>query len=281
MERVLKTLTYSLGKDLDVSRLGYGAMRLTGEGVWGEVANKASALKLLKKAVEAGVNFIDTADAYGPHTNEVLIADALYPYKPGLVIATKGGLVRTGPGQWPVNGKPEHIREAIEGSLNRLRVKRIDLWQLHRFDPKVPVEETLSPVVDAVKAGKIKHVGLSEVSIADIMRAEKILPIVSVQNMYNLGERTWDEVVDYTAKRNIAFIPWYPLASDPGQLSGKLEIIAARHKATPAQIALAWLLHRSPNIIVIPGTKSIDHLLENIAAAKINLSERDFQELSG
>jgi aryl-alcohol dehydrogenase-like predicted oxidoreductase len=271
--------TFLLGGDLEINRLGYGGMQLTGTGVWGEVADRDNAIKVLQEAVRAGVNFIDTADAYGPDTNEILIADALAPYSK-VVIATKGGFVRTGPGQWVTNGTPEHIREAIEGSLKRLKVSHIDLWQLHRFDPKVPVEETLAPVVDAVKAGKIKYVGLSEVGIDQIERAAKVLPIVSVQNMYNLGERKWEEVVDYTAENKMAFIPWYPLASGPGKLAEKIKAIAAKHKATTAQIALAWLLHRSPNMVVIPGTKSIQHLHENIAAADITLSEEDMDHLS-
>ena len=272
--------TYLLGGDIEVNRLGYGGMQLTGIGVWGDPTDRDNAIEVLRAAVEGGVNFIDTADAYGPHTNEVLIADALYPYRKDVVIATKGGFVRTGPGQWIPDGRPEYIKEAIEGSLMRLRVKQIDLWQLHRFDPKVPIEETLAPVVDAVKAGKIKHVGLSEVGIAQIERAEKVLAIVSVQNMYNLGERKWEEVLDYTAQRNIAFIPWYPLASGPGKLADKIKSIADKHKATTAQIALAWLLHRSPNILLIPGTKSLEHLHENIGAGSIKLSEAEFEELS-
>lgn len=272
--------SFLLGGDIEVNRLGYGAMQLTGTGVWGDPADRENAKKVLQAAVEGGVNFIDTSDAYGPHTNEVLIAEALSPYRKGVVIATKGGFVRTGPGAWVPDGRPEHIREAIEGSLKRLRLSQIDLWQLHRFDPKVPVEETLGPVQDAVKAGKIRHVGLSEVGIDQIERAAKVLPIVSVQNMYNAGERKWDVVVDYTAAHNIAFIPWYPLASGPGKLADKLKSIAEKHKATTAQIALAWLLHRSPNMLVIPGTKSLEHLKENIAAANITLSPEEFEELS-
>ena len=215
-------MSFVLGNDLKVNRIGYGAMQLTGEGVWGEAPRREEAKRVLKAAVDAGVNFIDTADAYGPHTNEVLIQEALSDDYSHITIATKGGFERPGPGNWVTNGRPEYIRQAIEGSLQRLKRKQIDLWQLHRFDPKVPVEETLGPVVDAVKAGKIKHVGLSEVGIEEIERAEKVTPIVSVQNMYNLGERKWEEVVDYTAKRNMAFIPWYPLASGPDSLKGKI-----------------------------------------------------------
>jgi len=272
--------TFKIGGDLEINRLGYGGMQLTGPGVWGDAEDRDNAIAILKQAVANGVNFIDTADAYGPHTNETLIADALHPYTKGLVIATKSGLVRTGPSQWVINGNPEHIRTAIEGSLKRLKVERIDLWQLHRFDPDFSIEETLKPVVDAVKAGKIKHVGLSEVGIEQIERAAKVLPIVSVQNMYNLSERKWEELVDYTAKKGMAFIPWYPLASGPGKMADKISSIAAKHKATTAQIALAWLLRRSPNILLIPGTKSIEHLKQNMAANNIELSDEDFAQLS-
>ena len=272
--------TFKIGGEFEINRLGYGGMQLTGPGVWGDAEDRTNAINILRQAVRSGINFIDTADAYGPHTNETLIADALHPYPNGLLIATKSGLVRTGPAAWQVNGRPEHILEAIEGSLKRLKVAHIDLWQLHRIDPKVPVAETLGPVVDAVKAGKIKHVGLSEVTIAQIEEAEKIVPIVSVQNRYNLGDRAWEALVDYTAKRGMAFIPWYPLASGPGKMADKISAIAAKHKATTAQIALAWLLRRSPNILLIPGTRSLQHLEENIAANNIELSDDEFTELS-
>jgi len=272
--------TFTIGGDLTVNRLGYGGMRLTGPGVWGDARDHANAKKLLQTAVQNMVNFIDTADSYGPHTNETLIAEALAPYNDGLVIATKGGFVRTGPNQWHVNGDPKYIREAIEGSLKRLKTDRIDLWQLHRIDPKVPVEETLAPVAEAVKAGKILHVGLSEVGIADIERAEKVLPIVSVQNMYNLSERKWEEVLDYTTQRQMAFIPWYPLAAGPDKMSSKLKAIAHAHGATISQIAIAWLLRRADNILLIPGTSSIDHLHENLGGGRIELTDEEFLELS-
>ena len=255
-------------------------MQLSGFGVFGEVEDRENAMKVLQAAVEAGVNFIDTADAYGPHFNESLIADALAPYKQGLVIATKGGFERPGPNTWVANGRPEFIKANIEGSLQRLKVDSIDLWQLHRFDPKVPVEETLGPVVEAVKAGKIKYVGLSEVGIEEVERAEKVVPIVSVQNLYNLGERKWEALVDYTAKRKMAFIPWFPLASGPDKLADKLSAIATKHGATNAQVAIAWLLKRSENILLIPGTKSIGHLHENLKAGEITLSEEDFEILN-
>lgn len=272
--------TFKIGGELEINRLGYGAMQLTGSGVFGDVADREKAKKVLQSAVAAGVNFIDTADAYGPHTNEILIADALHPYKSDLIIATKGGFNRPGPNQWVPNGRPEFIKENIEGSLKRLKQDRIDLWQLHRFDPNVPVEETLAPVVDAVKAGKIRYVGLSEVTIDQIERAEKVVPIVSVQNLYNLGNRNWEEVLDYTTKRNMAFIPWFPLASGPDKLADKINKIAANHKATTAQIALAWLLKRAENILLIPGTSSVDHLQENMDAINVELTEEEFEALS-
>ncbi|MCF6406487.1 aldo/keto reductase [Chitinophaga filiformis] len=275
-----KSLTFSLGGQLEINRLGYGAMQLTGKGVFGEVADRENAKKVLQAAVAGGVNFIDTAEAYGPKLNESLIADALYPYKDDLVIATKGGFNRPGPDRWTPNGDPAFIRENIEGSLKRLKVDTIDLWQLHRFDPNVPVEETLAPVVEAVNAGKIRYVGLSEVDIKQIEQAEKVLPIVSVQNLYNLGNRQWEEIVDYTAERGLAFIPWFPLASGPEALADKISRIAAKHNATTAQIALAWLLKRADNILLIPGTSSIKHLEENLAAADIELTDEEFEQLS-
>lgn len=272
--------TFVIGGDLEVNRMGYGGMQLTGPGVWGDAPNHEEAKQVLLAAVEAGVNFIDTADSYGPHTNEVLIHDALGDYYGKIVIATKGGFERPGPGRWVANGRPEHIRQAIGGSLLRLKRDQIDLWQLHRVDPNVPVEETLGPVVEAVKAGKIKHVGLSEVDVKQIEQAEKVIPIVSVQNLYNLGDRSWEKVLDYTAKKNIAFIPWFPLASNPEKLPRKVGTIANKYGVTVPQIALAWLLKRSPNILLIPGTRSLEHLRENLAAAQIPLSDEDFEALS-
>jgi len=280
METTKQSLTYKIGGQLEINRIGYGAMQLTGFGVFGEVADRENAKKVLQQAIMSGVNFIDTAEAYGPELNESLISEALYPYTSDLVIATKGGFDRPGPNKWEPNGDPDYIRKNIEGSLRRLKVETIDLWQLHRFDPKIPVEETLAPVMEAVKAGKIKYVGLSEVNIVQIEQAEKVVPIVSVQNLYNLGNKQWDEIVDYTAKREMAFIPWFPLASGPDKLAEKINKIAARYEATTAQIALAWLLKRSPNILLIPGTKSVEHLQENLAAAKIELTEEEFNELS-
>lgn len=271
--------TFKLG-DIEINRLGYGAMQLTGQGVFGEVEDRENAKKVLQAAVSNGVNFIDTAEAYGPKFNELLIAEALHPYSSGLLIATKGGFDRTGPNKWIPNGNPEKIKADIEGSLERLNVKQIDLWQLHRIDPNVDVKKTLAPVIEAVKAGKIKHVGLSEVGVNEIKQVQDLLPIASVQNMYNLGDRKWEDVLDYTAEQGLAFIPWFPLASGPAKLEDKIKAIAEAHQATTAQIALAWLLQRSENILLIPGTKSVAHLEENLKAADINLSAAEFETLS-
>ena len=229
--------------------------------------------------ISGGVNFIDTAESYGPEFSESLISDALYPYPKDLVIATKGGFDRPGPSQWIPNGSPDKIRKDIEGSLRRLKVEAIDLWQLHRIDPNIPLEATLEPVLDAVKAGKIKNVGLSEVTVAQIKQARKFLPIVSVQNMYNLGDRHWEKELDYTTKEGIAFIPWFPLASGPIRFEQALGKIAGRHGATIAQIALAWLLKRAQNILLIPGTKTLSHLDENLGALDIELSQEEFDSL--
>ena len=272
--------TFKIGNEIEINRLGYGGMQLTGKGVWGEAPDRENAIQVLKAAAEAGVNFIDTADSYGPHTNEVLIADALHPYPLDMLIATKGGFERTGPNKWVANGDPKYIREAIEGSLKRLKLETIDLWQLHRFDPKFPIEETLAPVVEAVEAGKIRYVGLSEVDVDQIARAQKVIDIVSVQNLYNLGDRKWEAVVDYTEQQGMAFIPWYPLASGPDKLQSKIAQIAEKHGATTSQIALAWLLKRAPHILLIPGTSSLEHLKENMGAANITLSDDDFAALS-
>ena len=279
-ENDLQSSTFLLAGERRINRLGYGAMQLTGPGVWGDAPNRELAKTVLRSAVEAGVNFIDTADAYGPHTSEILIHDALRDYYDQILIATKGGFERTGPSQWISNGKPEYIKKAIEGSLKRLQVSQIELWQLHRIDPKVPVEETLRPVVEAVTAGKIKYVGLSEVDIKAIERARKVLPIVSIQNLYNLGNRQWENVLDYTAKEHIAFIPWYPLANGPHKLQESIGRIATKYSVTTAQIALAWLLKRSENILLIPGTSSLQHLKENMESSKIELTDEDFRNLS-
>jgi len=273
-------LIYKLGGEIEINRLGYGGMQLTGAGVWGDAPNRDLAVRVLHSAVESGVNFFDTADSYGPHTNEVLFHDALKSYYDKIVIATKGGLERSGPNQWHTNGNPEYISSAIEGNLKRLQVEQIQLWQLHRVDPQVPVEETLAPVIDAVKNGKIKHVGLSEVDVKMIERVRKIVPVASVQNLYNLSERSWEAVLDYTEQNDIAFIPWYPLASGPQKMQDKLTAIASKYDATTAQIALAWLLKRASNILLIPGTKSLAHLQENMSAIQVQITDEEFQSLS-
>ncbi|KRT13991.1 oxidoreductase [Pedobacter ginsenosidimutans] len=271
--------TFKLG-ELEINRLGYGAMQLTGNGVFGEVEDRENAIKVLQEAVANGVNFIDTAEAYGPKFNESLIADALHPYKHDLLIATKGGFDRPGPNNWVPNGNPEKIRQDIEGSLQRLKVDSIDLWQLHRIDPKVNVGDTLAPVIEAVKEGKIKYVGLSEVTIDQIKQVQDLLPILSVQNMYNLANRQWESVLDFTDEQGLAFIPWFPLASGPAKLEDKIKAIAEKHQATTAQIALAWLLKRSSNILLIPGTKSTAHLKENLKATEIELTDAEFESLA-
>jgi pyridoxine 4-dehydrogenase len=269
--------TITIGGDLTVNRMGFGAMRLTGKGIWGPPQHSEQAVRVLQRAVELGVNFFDTADSYGPHVAEELIAKALYPY-PGLVIATKGGLERPGPDRWVENGRPEYLRLQLEGSLKRLRVERIDLWQLHRIDPKVPAQEQFEAVREFQREGLIRHVGLSEVSVADIERARKVLSIVSVQNRYNVTDRMWDKEVEYCEREGLAFIPWFPLSA--GALDHPtLHTVAARHGATVFQIALAWLLARSPAMLVIPGTSSVEHLEENVAAAEIRLTKRDLKGL--
>jgi aryl-alcohol dehydrogenase-like predicted oxidoreductase len=269
--------TITIGGDLTVNRMGFGAMRLTGKGIWGRPKDPAEAVRVLQTAVELGVNFFDTADSYGPHVSEELIAEALHPY-PGLVIATKGGLERPGPDRWVENGRPEYLRERLQGSLRRLRVERIDLWQLHRVDPKVPAREQFEAVREFQREGLIHHVGLSEVSIEDIEHAREVLPIVSVQNRYNVTDRAWEKEVDYCEREGLAFIPWFPLSA--GTLESEpLHRLAQRHGATVYQVALAWLLARSPAMLVIPGTSSVGHLHENVAAAELRLSDRDLKEL--
>ena len=272
--------TFQLGGDLTVHRLGYGAMRITGEGIWGEPKDAAEAKRVLKRSVEIGINFIDTADAYGPEVSERLIAEALHPYGKDLVIATKGGLTRTGPQEWHPVGRPEYLQQCVEMSLRRLKVERIDLWQLHRIDPKVPVEQSLEPIVKLQQQGKIRHFGLSEVKPHEIEQVQKILPVVSVQNQYNIGDRQHEDTLKFCEKHNIAFIPWFPVAA--GKLAnegGPLDKAAKRHGATVAQIALAWLLHHSPVILPIPGTSSVKHLDENTAAASIDLAQNEWTDI--
>jgi pyridoxine 4-dehydrogenase len=270
--------TFALGGDLTVNRMGFGAMRLTGPGIWGPPPDRAEAIRVLQRAVELGVNFIDTADSYGPHVAEELIAEALYPY-PGLVIATKGGLERPAPDRWVENGRPEYLRRQLKGSLRRLKVDRIDLWQLHRIDPKVPADEQFGAMREFQEEGLVRHLGLSEVSVDDVDRARKVVPIASVQNRYNVIDRKWDSEVDYCERDGLAFIPWFPLSAGSLPEPGALRRVAERHGATVYQIALAWLLARSPAILVIPGTSSVAHLEQNIAAAEIQLSDKDKKEL--
>ena len=270
----------SLGGELTVHRLGYGAMRLTGEGIWGPPKDRKKALAVLRRAVELDVNFIDTADSYGPHTNEELIAEALFPYPPGLVIATKGGWNRPGPNQWTHDATPSHLREAVEGSLKRLRLDRIDVYQLHTPDPVVSFEASVETLAELRDEGKIRLVGLSNVTQEHIERARKIVPIVSVQNRYSFADREWDYVVDCCQRKRIAFIPWFPLGA--GRVAGEvLDRIAQAHGASRTQIALAWLLKRSPVMLPIPGTSSVEHLEQNVAAASLRLTEEEYQQLAG
>jgi len=266
---------FTIGGDLKVNRLGYGAMRITGKGIWGPPKDHNEAIRVLKRAVELGVNFIDTADSYGPYVSEELIAEALYPYPTGLVIATKGGLMRTGPDQWPVNAHPDHLKEALEGSLKRLKVDRIDLYQLHRIDPKVPAEQTFEFLKKVQQEGQVRHIGLSEVSVSDIKKAQQYFEVVSVQNMYSVDNRKWEPVLEYCQANNIAFIPWFPLNAGNVEASDKINQIAEKRNATVHQVALSWLLHHSDNILLIPGTSSVEHLEENMKAAQLELSSGD------
>jgi len=272
--------TFTIGGDITINRLGYGAMRITGPGIWGPPKDKDESIRVLKRAVELGVNFIDTADSYGPNVSEELIAKALHPYPADLLIGTKGGLLRTGPNEWPVDSSPEHLKAALEGSLKRLQVDRIDLYQLHRIDPKVPAEKSFEFLQKAQQAGKIRHIGLSEVSIDDIKLAQQYFEVVSIQNMYSVDNRKWEAELEYTRDHNIAFIPWFPLGGGNVQGEEILNRIAAKHGATLHQIALSWLLHHSPNILLIPGTSSVKHLEENMKTADIQLSEDDIDVLN-
>lgn len=272
--------TFVIGGNLPAHRMGFGAMRLTGPGIWGQPQDLNEAKAVLHRAIELGINFIDTADSYGPEVSENLIAETLHPYPSDLIIATKGGFTREGPDRWTVNAKPDYLRKCVEGSLKRLRLDCIDLYQLHRIDTQVPVEDSLEVLKGLQKQGKIRHIGLSEVSIPDINRAKKTVDIVSVQNLYNLTNRQSENVVQYCEENHLAFIPWFPIASgDLARSSGILAKLAKRKNATPAQIALAWLLRRSPAMVVIPGTSSVAHLEENVAAASIDLTEEELDLL--
>jgi len=271
------TSIFRIGGDLSVNRLGFGAMRLTGEGIWGWPPDRENARQVLRRAVELGVNLIDTADAYGPETDELLIAEALHPYPHGLVIATKGGNTRPGPDQWVPNGRPEYLTQCIDRSLKRLKLDRIDLYQLHRIDPQVPMEDSLGALKEAQSAGKIRHIGLSEVSPEQIERAHKVVPIVTVQNRYNITDRKWENTLAYCEKERIGFMPWAPVGGARGMTNAALEKAAKDHGATIYQLGLAWLLHRSPVMLPIPGTSSLAHLEENMAAAKVQLSPEDWK----
>jgi pyridoxine 4-dehydrogenase len=273
--------TWKLGGDLTVNRLGFGAMRITGEGIWGWPSDRGNALKVLKRAVDLGVNLIDTADAYGPETSELLIAEALYPYPKGLVIATKGGLTRPGPGEWVPDGRPQHLKQAVDGSLKRLRLERIDLYQLHRIDPKVPMEESLGAIKEMKDAGKVQHVGLSNVDPEEIERARKIVPIVSVQNRYNIEDRKSENVLVYCEKNGLGFLPWFPIGGTRGlKPDNALNAAAKAHGVSVFQVALAWLLERSPVMLPIPGTSSVAHLEENVAAAKLRLAPGEWKAIN-
>jgi len=272
---------FLIGNDLRVTRLGFGAMRITGDGIWGEPADRAVAIRVLRRAVELGINFIDTADSYGPAVSEEIIAKALHPYPANLVIATKGGFERPGPHRWVENGTPKHLRAACEASLRRLRLERIDLYQLHRIDPKIPAEEQLATLQALQAEGKIKHIGLSEVSVKQIQHAQTIVPIGSVQNRYSVADRGSEDALEYCEKQRIGFIPWFPLAA--GKLSDAQSSIgglAARWKVTPSQVALAWLLARSPVMLPIPGTSSVEHLEENVATADLQFDAKQMQDLA-
>jgi len=273
--------TFAIGGDLPVHRLGYGAMQLTGPGVWGEPADRGQAIAVLRRAVELGINLIDTADSYGPHVSEELIREALHPYPKGLVIATKAGLTRPGPGRWVPLGRPEYLRQECEMSLRRLGIECIDLFQLHRIDPKVPADDQVRALRDLQKEGKIRYVGLSEVNVAEIEAARRIVPIATVQNQYNLAYRDSEDVLDYCTHEKIGFIPWFPLATgDLAKPHGALAKIAKELGATPSQVALAWLLKKSPVMLPIPGTSKLKHLEENTAAALLNLDDSIMEELA-
>ena len=278
--KIAMNTTFKLGGDLTVNRLGFGAMRVTGEGIWGWPPDRANALKVLRRATELGVDLIDTADAYGPDTSELLIAEALHPYPKGLVIATKGGLTRPGPGEWVPNCRPEHLKQAVEGSLKRLRLERIDLYQLHTVDPKVPIEESVGALKQMQDAGKIRYIGLSNVDPAEIARARKIVPIVSVQNRYNIEDRKSESVLVYCEKENLGFLPWFPIGGGGGLTpENPLNVAAKAHGASVYQVALAWLLARSPVMLPIPGTSSLAHLEENVAAAKLKLTPEEWKAI--
>ncbi|MES2459070.1 MAG: aldo/keto reductase [Armatimonadota bacterium] len=273
--------SFKIGGELEVYRLGYGAMQITGPGIWGPPRDHDEAIRVLRRCLELGINLIDTADSYGPHVSEELIAEALHPYPDGLVIATKAGLTRTGPNQWPVNGDPAYLRACLDGSLKRLKLDVIDLYQLHRIDDKFPLEDQVGVFAEAQRAGKVRHIGLSEVTTEQLTAAQKVAPIATVQNRYNVADREWESVVDACEQQNIGFLPWFPLAT--GSLAkegGPLDAMATKRGVAPSQVALAWLLQRSPVMLPIPGTSSVAHLEENMVGASIRLSEDEMMELT-
>ena len=276
---VAKGGTFEVG-ELSIFRLGFGAMRITGPGIWGEPRDREEVIRVLRRVVELGINFIDTADSYGPEVSERLIAEAFNPYPKGLVIATKAGFDRSGPNQWTMNGNPKHLRAACEGSLKRLKLERIDLYQLHRIDPKFPAEDQIGVFKDLQDQGKVRHVGLSEVTVPQIEHARRIVRIVTVQNKYSLADRKYEDVLDYCEREKLGFIPWNPInAGNVKAMGARLERLATKHKATTAQLALAWLLWRSPVMLPIPGTSKVSHLEENIAAAELKIDDREFESL--
>lgn len=274
-----KSGTFRIGGDMEINRLGFGAMRITGSGIWGPPANRSEAIRVLRCLPELGVNLIDTADSYGPNVSEELIAEALHPYHKGLVIATKGGLTRPGPNQWKRDGRPEYLRSTLEGSLKRLKTEQIDLYQLHRIDPAVPMEDSLGVLKDAQQKGMIRHIGLSEVSVEQLEKASEIVKVTTVQNMYNLTERRWEDTLRWCEQHKVGFIPWYPLSAGSINTQKVLGTIARKHKVSEYQVALAWLLQHSPVMLPIPGTSSTAHLKENVAAATLRLDEEDIQAL--
>ncbi|HEU5364350.1 MAG TPA: aldo/keto reductase [Hanamia sp.] len=281
MNKMYDNKTWTIGNDLKINRYGFGAMRITGKGIWGEPANEAEAIRVLKRAIELGVNFIDTADSYGPYVSEKLIAKALYPYPKDLVIATKGGFERTGPDKWVINARPDHLKEALEGSLKRLKLERIDLYQLHRIDPNVPFDETIGFLKQAQEKGQIRYIGLSEVNVENIKKGQEQLEIVSVQNKYSLTFRDWEPELNYCRENKIAFIPWNPIIASRLNPDEKLKQMAEKYGVTESQLILKWLFNHAENILLIPGTSSVQHLEENMNSQNIHFSQEDYDAING
>jgi aryl-alcohol dehydrogenase-like predicted oxidoreductase len=281
MNKMYDNKTWTIGNDLKINRYGFGAMRITGKGIWSEPANEAEAIRVLKRAIELGVNFIDTADSYGPYVSEKLIAKALYPYPKDLVIATKGGFERTGPDKWVINARPDHLKEALEGSLKRLKLERIDLYQLHRIDPNVPFDETIGFLKQAQEKGQIRYIGLSEVNVENIKKGQEQLEIVSVQNKYSLTFRDWEPELNYCRENKIAFIPWNPIIASRLNPDEKLKQMAEKYGVTESQLILKWLFNHAENILLIPGTSSVQHLEENMNSQNIHFSQEDYDAING